>query len=244
MRYAFPVFFLWISQVHGQTLKLPAEVKGDVGSFIAVKAETDGSVVKFYPLDAGLSVFPADLLTDKKTTVVVAARSGRYRIMAWTAKGDVPSDAAVCVVIIGDVPPTPPTPPTPPVPPPVPPPGPSPIPAQGFRVLILYETKELSKLSGGQRSVLYSTMPGSVRDYLNLKCVKDSDNPSGAWRIWDADVNTAGETALWQGAVKRARETGGFRTPWLIISNGTTGFEGPMPDTVEATLTLLRKYGG
>ena len=110
------VVFFQGACAQAQTVKLPSEIKGDIGQFIAIKAEADGTSVKFYPLDPGLSVFPADLLTDKKTTVVVAARAGRYRVLAWTAKGDVPGDPVVCTVIVGNVPPVPPG-PAPPVPP-------------------------------------------------------------------------------------------------------------------------------
>ena len=109
------------SSIYGQTVKLPAEIKGDVGSFVRVAAETDGSQVRWLALDQGLSAFPSDLLKDTKTTVVVAQRPGRYRLAAWTAKGDVPSDAAVTTIVIGDVPPGPPTPPVPPPTPPTPP---------------------------------------------------------------------------------------------------------------------------
>jgi hypothetical protein len=32
--------------------------------------------------------------------------------------------------------------------------------------------------------------------------------------------------------------------PWLIASNGKDKFVGPLPATAEATLDLLKKYGG
>ena len=113
----------------GQDLKLPAEVRGEVGSFVTILAETSGKVVKFYPLDSGLSVFPPALLANAKATVVVAAKPGRYRMLAYTAMGDQPSEPAVCTVVIGgDVPPPAPTPPAPgPTPPAPTPPGPDPL---------------------------------------------------------------------------------------------------------------------
>lgn len=105
---------------NGQSLKLPTEVRGSPGSFVVVRAETDGAKVKWYSLSAGLNVFPAELLADKKATVVTANAPGRYRLMAWTAIGGEPSDAEIVQVVIGDVPP--------PGPGPVPPPGPGPVP--------------------------------------------------------------------------------------------------------------------
>ncbi len=100
----------------GQDLKLPAEVRGEVAAFVTVLADTSNKQVKFYPLDAGLSVFPAALLANPKATVVVAAKSGTYRLLAYTAAGDVPSDPQICKVVIGngkpdDVKPPPPPPP-------------------------------------------------------------------------------------------------------------------------------------
>lgn len=102
----------------GQDLKLPAEVRGEVAAFVTVVAETTGKTVKFFPLDSGLSVFPAALLANPKATVVVAAKSGTYRLLAYTAAGDVPSDPQICRVVIGNGKPDDVKPPPPPPPPP------------------------------------------------------------------------------------------------------------------------------
>ncbi len=102
--------------IAGQDLKLPAEVRGEVAAFVTVLAETSGKQVKFYPIDAGLSVFPAALLANPKATVVVAAKSGTYRLLAYTAAGDVPSDPQICRVVIGNGKPDDVKPPTPPPP--------------------------------------------------------------------------------------------------------------------------------
>ena len=81
---------------------VPAEVKGGVSEFVVVRAEVkDGKGVKFVPLDAGLSVFPAGLLSDPNVTVVVGARSGKYRILCYSGTGDGPSDPALTTVVIG-----------------------------------------------------------------------------------------------------------------------------------------------
>lgn len=99
-----------------QTVKLPAEVKGDVGAFVRVPAETVEKEVRWYSPDAGLAVFPVELLKDSKTAVVTATKAGRYRMVAWTAKGDVPSLPAECVVVIGNAPVPPGPGPDPPLP--------------------------------------------------------------------------------------------------------------------------------
>jgi hypothetical protein len=104
----------------GQDLKIPAEVTGEVAAFVTVIAETNNKQVKFYPIDSGLSVFPAALLANQKATVVVAAKAGTYRLLAYTAAGDIPSEPQICKVVIGggkpdNLPPAP-IPPTPPTP--------------------------------------------------------------------------------------------------------------------------------
>lgn len=98
----------------GPEIKLPAEVKAQPGAFAVVKAETECKMVRWYTPDAGLSLFPSELLSDKRTAVVVAQQVGKYRLVAYTAAGDEPSEPAVCLLIVGN--PPPPVPPTPPPP--------------------------------------------------------------------------------------------------------------------------------
>lgn len=97
----------------GQTITLPEKVEGGVSAFISVAATTDGETVKWKALDAGLNVFPADLLKSTKTTVVSAPKAGRYRLMAYTAKDNAPSDPAETIIVVGTPGPDPPDPPGP-----------------------------------------------------------------------------------------------------------------------------------
>lgn len=94
-------------------IKVPDTVKGQPSTFIQIKAETTGKVVKWKSLDPDLSLFPTDLLKDTKTAVVVALRPGKFRLVAVTAAGDEPSDLALVVIDTTDGKPTPPNPPTP-----------------------------------------------------------------------------------------------------------------------------------
>lgn len=113
-------------------IRLPVEVPGAPGQFITVQAQTEGKVVRWVPLDGGLNLFPSELLRDSRYAVVTAAVNGRYRLLAYTAQGDEPSQPAVTVVVItgGPMPPGPvppgPIPPGPTPPGPDPGPGPSP----------------------------------------------------------------------------------------------------------------------
>lgn len=270
-------FFLMVGPCLAQSVKLPTEVKGEPGAWIVVVPESkEGGDVK-WRVSAGLTRVPIEQLFpgQKPAGVVVqASTKGRYEVVAWNAKGDVASDLAVCTVVIGSVPPVPPDPGPTPVPPtPVPPtPNPAPIPVDGFRTLIIYESAELGKMPATQNSILYTK---EVRDYLNSKTVKGADGKTGEWRIWDKDVDTSNESKLWQDAMKRARTltvkdvavdkyevwspTGLVATfqrreeavalatktvPWLIVSTGKDGWEGPLPLTVTETLAILKKYGG
>ncbi len=122
-----------------------------------------------------------------------------------------------------------------------PPPNPAPINDTGFRVLIVEETVDRSKLPPAQRLILTS---GTVRDYLRSKCAPDSTaNQDGrAYRIWDKDSDVSNELKSWQDAFKRAKADKNFKTPWILVSNGKTGYEGPLPENVDKMIELLKKY--
>ena len=109
--------------VWAQEVKLPAEIKGKPGEFVVISATTTDPQVKWFGIDAGLNLFPAQLLKDSKTAVVTALVPGRYRVLAVSAKGDMPSEFAECLVVIGDAPPVVVI-PVPPGPDPTPPPAP------------------------------------------------------------------------------------------------------------------------
>lgn len=78
----------------------------------------------------------------------------------------------------------------------------------------------------------------SVREYLDSHCAKEDGAP--AYRILDSEADMSNASTQWQDAMKRARTS----LPWLIISTGKTGAEGPLPATVEDTLAVLKKWGG
>lgn len=99
------VFSLLLFAANGQAaeIELPKEKTGQPGQFVALTALTEGKAVLWVPLDAGLTVFPADLLRDSKTFVAIAPKAGRYRVLAITAIGDTPH-VAETTLIIGDAP--------------------------------------------------------------------------------------------------------------------------------------------
>ena len=108
----------------GPAVSLPPTVAGEPGDFVVVKAETTSPVVQWFSIDKELRLFPIEMLRDTKAAVVIGRTPGRFRLLAWVAEGNIPSPAAVCVVVIGEPGPGPgppplplPVPPEPPIPP-------------------------------------------------------------------------------------------------------------------------------
>lgn len=165
---------------------------------------------------------------------IVEAKSPGSEIVVVNRNGankevDPPEEIDRVQVIAGGVTPTPDD------PKPDDPPTPAPLPGEGFRVLIVRETKDLSGLPASQVAIFSST---DVRNYLNQKTVLEGNQR--AYRIWDQDTDTSKESQHWQDAMKRPRAS----VPWLLVSNGKDGYEGPLPKTVAEMMTLLKKFGG
>lgn len=208
----------------------PKEIRGAVGELIPIKAESGAEFVTWRATE-GLKILNDEPPDPARKSILVHAKEGGTYAICASIPFEKGTRSAITLVTIG------------PRPPPVPP-GPTPqpdivppIPALGFRVLIVYETGDLPKYPKGQLATLYGK---EVRDYLSAKCVKGDDGKTAEWRIWDADVSTAGESKLWQDAMKRPRG----KPPTILISDGKTGYEGPLPNTIEETLSLLKRYGG
>ena len=134
------------------------------------------------------------------------------------------------VLVVGQSPtppPTPPIPPEPPTPPPTPPTPDAPIAAEGMHILVVYESAptEAEQMTPAQANMLNAT---STRSYLSSIA---SDN----WRILDKDTSYTDADNVWGKALKRPRAS----IPWIIISNGKTGYEGPLPKTFDDLKALI-----
>lgn len=209
-------------------LTLPAEVKGE--AVVEIKPEHTANRI-LWLIPPGQD-FQHQHVGD---SLVVYGRDGKYLVGAIAVKGTDLHGPQWCHVTLGKPkPPPPPVPPVPPVPP-TPPPSPAPIPKDGFRVLIIYESME--KMTPVQASILGSS---KIREYLNAKCAKGPDSRTPEYRIVDKDSDASGEDVIWQNAMRRPRTA----VPWLIISTGKDGYEGTLPGSVDETLSLLKKYGG
>ena len=166
-----------------------------------------------------------------------ATRPGTYTL-GWYTVGDADGGSITTITVAAPVPVPPPTPtPQPPTPGPNPVDPAAPIPAAGLHVLVVYDAAKLSTLTAEQQGAIFSK---DVRDYLRATCPKGADGVTPEWRMWPADVDAAGESRLWQDAFKRPRAS----LPWVIVSNGATGFEGPLPGSAADMIALLKKFGG
>lgn len=111
----------------------------------------------------------------------------------------------------------------------------APISESGFRVLIVEEAQERVKLPASQLSIFTSE---ELTDYCNAKCVKVNNTPE--YRIYDKDVKFTNESDVWKKAMAIERKS----LPWLIVSNGRSGYSGPLPLTIDETMKILKRYGG
>lgn len=217
------------SLVPAQTVKLPAKLSGEPGIPIPIIAEADGANVVWLTPDKGLVVMDGAFFGGDSKRAMLFGPAGSYRLWAFTAKGDKISPKAECMVFIGSVPPDPGPGPNPPDPP---------KPVVGLKVLIVYESGELSKYPQPQQLIMYSK---AVREQLDAKCAMGADGKTKEWRIWDKDADPVNEGKFWQTSMARARKS----LPWVILGNESTiAFEGPLPATSAEFLALLAKYGG
>lgn len=88
----------------------PTDLKGDVAKPIILKATTKGEMVQWVTFDPALCFVPGDLLVDKKTTVLIGAKPGRYTVYAYTCVDGKLTELFPCVVVVGNVQPVPPQP--------------------------------------------------------------------------------------------------------------------------------------
>lgn len=112
---------------------------------------------------------------------------------------------------------------------------PAPITESGNRCLIVYESGEIQRYPAEQVVIFTST---KLRQYLNQHCVKDKSGLS-EYRIVDDDTEfTGGDDGVWPDAMKIERKA----LPWIVVSNGKSGFSGPLPSKVDEVIELCRKY--
>lgn len=88
----------------GQDLSLKPQYNVPVGQFLVITPDTKGSDVKYVPLTDGLQFLDSSLLKDKKTLVLSASKAGSYKLLAYTAIDNKPSDPVFTTIKVGDNP--------------------------------------------------------------------------------------------------------------------------------------------
>lgn len=220
---------------------VPTDITVPVGRLGLVVVDSGGKPVAYEVVGDNLDCFREyDPDPNKIRLRLVGYSTGTAYIVVGVAQDKSAPLLANCKVTIGNppVPPVPPVPPTPPVPPVPPvPPTPPPIPTVGFRVLILYDSTKLAQMPAAQQNILFSR---TFRDLLNSTCVAGTDGKTKEWRIWPVDTDASGESTVWQDALKRPHTS----LPWILLSDGKTGYEGPLPANITDATALVKKYSG
>jgi len=247
------LFLLLVTPAYGQSVDL--SLKGDgvrvvkVDKVIIVKE--DATVVQSFPFTvnaatgAGLYFwsFPTTVqAADKGDSLeVLNAPKGPLTISVKSITADLDKDGKFKGFLtkfgsvsftVGDVPVPPDPKPNPPKPDPT---IPSPINLPGFAVMFIEEQMDRGKVTTGQYNAMFGK---AMRDWINANALKEGTQP--AFRFYDKDQAVSGDAKHWQDAFKRRPAS--FATPWIVVSNGVTGWEGPMPATEEETKALLSKY--
>lgn len=136
-------------------------------------------------------------------------------------------------------------PPPGPVPPgPNPPPDEKPIVVGKLWVVIVKDGANLSKVPASQVSAMLSV---KLRDYCGTHCLSGTDGKTPEFKVYDKDTDVSQQSPAIQKAFKTAVDDlakSGTAGPWLTVSNGTTGYSGPLPLTEAALLDKLKSYGG
>ena len=251
IRYVFLLLAAFPAVAAGQTVDL--SLKGDGVRVVKVDVirvfKEDATIVLAFPIEVGAPknsglyfwTYPSGVTAiDKGDTLeITSAPKGALTVSVKAISANLDKDGKFIGFLttfgsktftVGDVPQPGPGPDPKPNPDPV---IPAPLPLVG--VLMIEESDDRAKISKGQYNALFGA---TMREWLNASVAKEDGQP--ALRILDKDQATLGMAKHWQDAAKR--RPANFTTPWLIVSNGVSGWEGPMPATEEETKAILAKY--
>ncbi len=104
-----------------------------------------------------------------------------------------------------------------------------------LKIVIFEETVDRGSLPETQTDALLSTI---WREYAREHCSKTNGHPD--FRVIDKDTNLSKAEDWVQAAGKKERNG----LPWLCVTNGTTGYNGPFPEDLERLMQILKEYGG
>jgi hypothetical protein len=84
------------------SISLPPSIQAKPGRLIQIVAKTDAKTVRWFlssPTDADLII-----MESTKSAIFSATEPGKYRLVAYTAIADVPSEPAICDITVGSLP--------------------------------------------------------------------------------------------------------------------------------------------
>lgn len=111
-------------------------------------------------------------------------------------------------------------------------------------VVIVKDGAHLTQLPSSQMQALLST---KIRDYCSTHCLAGTDGKTPEFKVYDKDTDVSQQSPAIQKAFKMAVDDmakAGSTAPWLTVSNGKTGYSGPLPLTETAVIEKLKIYGG
>jgi len=113
-----------------------------------------------------------------------------------------------------------------------------PFPAPGLAVVITHEQQTTAQLPRSQQAIFTSSR---ILQWLSQNCYKTRDNTI-LCRIYDDDQDVSNAHPVLKEAFKVAAVRSADSSPWIVISNGKTGYSGKLPLTIDQTLDLLNRY--
>lgn len=164
---------------------------------------------------------PGGLSIDPTKGVITGRATGEGSYPATVTATNKAGSGTAVVTIVVSKPTTPDTPP--------------PIDGPGLRMMIVYETGNLPLYPSAQRSAMFSQ---KVRDYLRPKLYKDDNTYPALWTV-DKDSPPLRVPDWVKTTLDKYK---GQTLPYLIVSNGKTGYTGPVPENTDKLLELLKKY--
>lgn len=213
-----------------QLLVITSEIASDifVSPLKAAKVtHKTGPVEIFAKFYGGSGQYEAKTFTTKNVFIIQGTGGGAAEILM--VQGNLPGlTVDRQAASFGGVSPSPDVPPGPPAPTPTT--APFAVPAPGQYVLITYNETDLPKIPLAQLAIINGQ---EFREFLQA-------NNAGTYRIWDpSHIDVRGDIQAFQDAFKRPRSS----SPWICVSNGKAGYEGPLPATVAEAKSLLQRIG-
>jgi len=133
-----------------------------------------------------------------------------------------------------------PQPPPTPVDPPVDPTKPSPFEAPGIRSIFYFRDMDMMNYTPDQRAAILGV---PWREYLKRICADDTALASGkGFTMIQPGGDFSLAPALWKKAAERPTSLSAD-APWMIVGNGKSGFEGPMPKTTAEIKKIFKDLG-